>query len=102
MPKKLKTDRQASYGSFTLAEEQDGSLSSHFSLEETDGVNPEVIVRIRCILSGFEYLFQHDANMIEQLGLAYLEGMERGIRQMKDEEDKHPKMGFNAKLKDEK
>jgi hypothetical protein len=100
--KKIQTDRRASYGTLVLAEEQDGSLSPHFQIEETDGVNPELIERIKFGLAGLGYLWERDAETIERLGMAYLEGIEYGSRQAQEEDNEKPKMGFRAKLKDEK
>lgn len=84
--------RPPSSGSLSLIEDLNGGIRLEVELDEIEGTSMDVINRIRAGIAGMNYIFETDGITIENIGKAYIIGMEegfkRGRRENKDDKKK--------------
>lgn len=103
MATRTKPVKNSSYGIIKLVATDDGEYRLEVNIEQSDNANEQVMDRIRATICGLQYLLNKNEEMVHNLGEAFIDGMETGIRassmgSKKDSPTERSTMGFHASL----
>jgi hypothetical protein len=76
-----------SVGSIMLQEKPNGEMAVTMKLSEGVNSDPQLILRIKAAMAGMCYVYEKDTDNIDNIGLAFLEGLEKGMEIMGMEDD---------------
>lgn len=90
-----KKPKQLSYGIIRFMESKEGNLVLDVDVKISPDTDHVLVTKIRSIVAGINYTYENDPDAIEQLGLAFIRGVEIGLKANEPDETK-PKIGFHA------
>jgi hypothetical protein len=91
MAKRIKQLRQPSSGSLSFIEGQNGQLTIRLSMDEQEGTEDFILKRIQAAIAGLAYHYERNADEIDSIGLAFLDGMKIGQGSMAQPEPEKKK-----------
>jgi hypothetical protein len=107
--KNTNPDRPPSVGTLALVETKTGLLRIHLDFSLQEGTDPMIARRLQASVAGLSYIYERDTANVESIGIAYLDGIEEGIKQIKLADKKKnsnknyqdSKIGFHGKMKED-
>jgi len=72
-------ERNPSSATLALVEDIGGAIRLVVQLDEVPGTNPELFNKMRIAIAGLSYIYDKDSASIENMGQAFIDGMDEGF-----------------------